>query len=381
VKLGEVCHFQNGRAFKKSEWSESGLPIIRIQNLKNERTEHNYYEGEYDERIFVTNGDLLLSWSGTVKPFIWCHGDALLNQHVFKVSASTQINQGYSFYLFQNILDEISKQKVGIGLQHITKKTFENFRVTLPPLEEQQRIVEKLDRAFAAIDKAIDLAYSKHKVLKIKFEKMLDDKINGRQTDEAYSEKYLGDLAEFVDYRGKTPQKEDVGIRLLTAKNVRMGFIKSEPLEFVSLQTYKQHMTRGFPSKGDVVITTEAPLGLVAEIDDDSVALGQRLITLKVNSKLMSSKFLKYSLMSKTQQKKIQDAGTGATVKGIKASLLKKISIPYPSSLAEQEQRVICIEAIQKKINVLEQIQSNKLGKLNSLKSAILKQALQPPQQ
>ncbi len=77
----------------------------------------------------------------------------------------------------------------------------------------------------------------------------------------------LGNLAKFIDYRGKTPDKINSGVPLITAKNVRFGFISREPYEFVSEKEYTDWMTRGFPRLGDILFTTEAPLGNAAIVD------------------------------------------------------------------------------------------------------------------
>jgi type I restriction enzyme S subunit len=70
-------------------------------------------------------------------------------------------------------------------------------------------------------------------------------------------------LARFIDYRGKTPKKVDSGIPLITAKNVRFGYINREPYEYLTESEYESWMTRGFPRVGDILFTTEAPLGML----------------------------------------------------------------------------------------------------------------------
>jgi len=141
----------------------------------------------------------------------------------------------------------------------------------------------------------------------------------------------LGDACSFIDYRGRTPQKVDDGLRLITAKNVKMGFLQKEPLEYVDPATYGGWMTRGIPRIGDVLFTTEAPLANVAQLDtDERVVFAQRIIVLQPVGKDIDATFLKYFLMSDSAQRKILQKGTGATVQGIKASLLKKIEISFP---------------------------------------------------
>jgi len=76
-----------------------------------------------------------------------------------------------------------------------------------------------------------------------------------------WAREQVGNITKFIDYRGKTPKKSSSGIRLITAKNVRMGYISELPLEFISSEEYQKWMIRGFPQSGDILITTEGPLG------------------------------------------------------------------------------------------------------------------------
>ena len=152
ITLGEVMDFQNGRAFKSNEWTEEGLPIIRIQNLNNRNSFFNHFGGSYDERILVQNGDLLFSWSGTVGtsfgPHIWSGTPALLNQHIFKVKLQSNVDKQYAYYALQSITSEIEKSVNGsVGLTHITKAKLVNFEIPLPSLAEQKRIIEVLNSA------------------------------------------------------------------------------------------------------------------------------------------------------------------------------------------------------------------------------------------
>ncbi len=101
-------------------------------------------------------------------------------------------------------------------------------------------------------------------------------------------------------------------------------------------------MTRGIPEKGDVIFTTEAPLGNVAQLEtDERVVFAQRIIILSPRDSIVDGAFLKYSLLSDAMQMRIHERGTGATVKGIKATLLKSLELSFPGS-AEQ-QRIVGI--------------------------------------
>lgn len=154
--------------------------------------------------------------------------------------------------------------------------------------------------------------------------------------------KKLGEVCRFIDYRGRTPEKSDSGLRLITAKNVKMGLLQLEPLEYVNSNTYERWMTRGIPKKGDVLFTTEAPLANVAQLDtDDRVFFAQRIIILQPIQPNLDGTFLKYLLLSDSAQERIRERGTGATVQGIKARLLKAIEISFPP--IPEQQRIVCI--------------------------------------
>lgn len=156
---------------------------------------------------------------------------------------------------------------------------------------------------------------------------------------DTWSWRGLADLVLFVDYRGKTPAKLSSGVRLLTAKNVRKGQINLSPEEFLSENEYHAWMTRGLPKAGDVLFTTEAPMGNAAVVElTERFALAQRVICFQSYGALDPA-FLVLQILSDQFQFILDKNGTGVTAKGIKASKLKQLPIAIPP-LAEQRQIV-----------------------------------------
>src|SRR5438477_7767974 len=101
-------------------------------------------------------------------------------------------------------------------------------------------------------------------------------------------------MAAIIDYRGKSPQKTSFGVPLVTAKVIKAGRIEP-PDEFIAEADYDAWMRRGIPEKGDVVMTTEAPLGEVAQLDGKKIALAQRVITLRGKPGVLDNTFLSFS--------------------------------------------------------------------------------------
>lgn len=147
VPIGKIAKFINGRAFKPSEWGTTGLPIIRIQNLTGSSNVVNYFAGEVDKKHLIFKGDILISWSASLGVYIWNGEDAILNQHIFKVITSSEVDELYFYYAIMNVLDEMVAQVHGSTMQHITKDPFEAVCIPLPPLDEQKRIAAILEEA------------------------------------------------------------------------------------------------------------------------------------------------------------------------------------------------------------------------------------------
>ncbi|MEF1342298.1 restriction endonuclease subunit S, partial [Vibrio rotiferianus] len=117
---------------------------------------------------------------------------------------------------------------------------------------------------------------------------------------------------KFIDYRGKTPKKSDSGKRLYTAKNIKMGFISNDPVEYLSENDFKNWMTRGFSKLGDIFFVTEGhTMGCTAinTIGED-IALAQRTLTLQPYGNL-STKFHYYYMLTSAFQKLVELNATG----------------------------------------------------------------------
>ena len=137
-------------------------------------------------------------------------------------------------------------------------------------------------------------------------------------------------LDALIDYRGKTPKKSKTGIMTLSAKSVKNNHIDYSQCYFISEEEYEKFMVRGFPKKGDILLTTEAPLGLVARLDRNDVAIALRLLTLRGKENVLDNDYLLYYLQSPIGQASLKARETGTTVTGIKQAEFRKIEIEIP---------------------------------------------------
>ncbi|WP_353630814.1 restriction endonuclease subunit S [Achromobacter xylosoxidans] len=190
---------------------------------------------------------------------------------------------------------------------------------------------------------------------------------------EGWSYCRLGNIGKFIDYRGKTPTKVEIGVPLITAKNVRFGYINREPKEYLTPEEYIRWMTRGFPRVGDILFTTEAPLGNVAIIDiEEKFALAQRVICLQLHMPEIAT-WLKNFMMSDSFQERLLLEATGMTATGIKASKLKEMPVPIPP-LEEQYRIVAKVDQVMALCDSLDQHIDAAITKQAELLSAVVAQ-------
>ena len=176
-------------------------------------------------------------------------------------------------------------------------------------------------------------------------------------------------LSEIIDYRGKTPVKSETGIVTLSAKSVKDGYIDYSKAYFISEMTYQKFMVRGFPRKGDILLTTEAPLGLVAKLDREKVGIAQRLLTLRGKKEYLLNDYLMYYLMSNEGKHQLTSRQSGTTVTGIKQKEFRKCLISIPP-FEEQKAIAHILSTLDDKIEVNNQINKT----LENMAQAIFKQ-------
>lgn len=186
VRLGDLFTIFNGKAFKPKDWTEKGIPIVRIQNLNNPLAEYHLYDGPIEERYHLNGNELLFAWSGTpgtsFGAHIWKDQEAVLNQHIFKLEFNQkELDKGFLKNAMNfRILKLIDDAHGSAGLRHITKKMFEETIIPLPPLSEQSRIAAKIAQLFALLRKVESSTQQYAKLQTLLKSKVLDLAMRGK---------------------------------------------------------------------------------------------------------------------------------------------------------------------------------------------------------
>lgn len=284
------------------------------------------------------------------------------------------IDQDFLAYALGGGID-ITAAITGAAQPQITRSSLSPISVSYPvDINDQRRIVAVLDEAFEAIAMAKSNTEKNLQNARALFDGHLSDVF--QEPKLAWRQTVVEQHIRFIDYRGKTPEKTSQGLRLITAKNVKKGFIQEEPREFVAPESYEGWMTRGIPKLGDVLFTTEAPLGNVAQLDTaERVVFAQRIIIMQPDPAALDSTFLKYLLLSEPMQAKLRARATGATAQGIKASLLKRIPITFPKTLKDQAAIVERLDSLAEATRRLEDLYVTRLAALDELKKVLLSRA------
>jgi type I restriction enzyme S subunit len=250
VPIGDLCELRNGRAFKPAEWTDEGIPIVRIQNLNNWQAKFNHYQGEVDANHLLGGGELLFAWSGTpgtsFGAHIWAGGKAALNQHIFRVDFD-EVSLRKDFFRYainQKLNDLIDIAHGGVGLRHVTKGKFEQTEVCLPPLNEQRRIAAKLDTTLAAVDACRQRLDGVAAILKRFRQAVLSAATSGELTrewreenpiDGKWEEGCLHELLSSKPRNGYSPKPADqeTPIKSLTLSATTTGRFKPEHFKYI----------------------------------------------------------------------------------------------------------------------------------------------------
>jgi type I restriction enzyme, S subunit len=344
-QLGSLCRLVNGRAFKPSDWTPTGLPIVRIQNLNDHAKPFNRFNGTVDPKVLIDSGEILLSWSGTPGTsfgcFYWTRGPAVLNQHIFRVYVDTdRIDPDFFVFAVNSKLEEmIALAHGGVGLRHITKGKLEGIRLPVPALSEQRRIVTRVRECTERIDELLSLRAAAAQEAKALSPSCLAAVFGelARSHETVPLERVLAET------RYGTSQKCNAGSKatpVLRIPNISDGDISFENLKYCELA--KDELRRLTLEPGDILVvrTNGSPdlVGRCAVFGEASrpVAFASYLIRLRTSG-AADPRFIAFFLSSTKGRDAIASIRrTSAGQYNVNSENLRAIRIPLPT-LTEQK--------------------------------------------
>ncbi len=329
-----------GVKVQTSEYEEQGEHIIIDQGQNQVAGYTDREEGLFEEVPVVIFGDHTRVIKYVDEPFfLGADGVKVLR------SKDENANHKYLYYALKNA-------KIPNTGYNRHFKWLKEIQINYPDRNKQAEIVDVLDRVSYIILKREAELQTLDELIKARFVEMFDGK---------YPEDTLLNLCNIIDYRGKTPEKVESGLPFITAKNVKMHHMSLEPREYISEETYDKVMVRGFPKEGDVVFTTEAPLGNVCRIPhfDTKFYIGQRIVTMQ--TELLNPIYLEYALSDDEFVKKYMGKSSGSTVTGIRVRLLEQLTIPVPPRELQNEFAVFVTQVDKSKVMVQKALDETQL--------------------
>ncbi|WP_165565777.1 restriction endonuclease subunit S [Shewanella chilikensis] len=326
VKFGDIAKHIS----KRVEPSETelevyvGLEHLDPDSLKIKR--HGVPSDVAGQKLLVKKGQIIFgkrrAYQRKVAVADW---DCICSAHAMVLEANTK-NVIPDFLPFFMQSDVFMNRAVAISEGSLSPtikwKVLSNQEFLIPTKDKQVAIVEVLKKRFDLEQKYINVISSAQQV---------SNAILGyRKNNNFKTEKLKNLISKHIDYRGKSPPKSDSGIPLITAKNIRDGFINEDPREFISCDDFDSWMTRGIPKEKDILFTTEAPLGNVAFAPNYKFALGQRTVCFRARDSEISPETLFWALRTKYFTHKLESRTTGTTAQGIKVKELLQLSVNYP---------------------------------------------------
>ena len=368
ARLGDLATYVNGYAFKPSDWGDTGLPIIRIQDLTGNSYQLNRYKGDYPARIEVNDGDVLISWSASLGVYVWQRGKALLNQHIFKVVFDKlPINKDYFVFAVEHKLAEMESKTHGATMKHIVKKDFDSTTIPYPAIEEQAEIAERLRRITALIEKQQEQLLLLDQLVKSRFIELFGDIVLNPFN---WEKEQLGMVCDVRDGTHDSPQYYETGYPLVTSKNVTGGKIDLTDCSLICEADFNKINERSKVDIGNIIMPMIGTVGkpVIVDVEPNFAIKNVSLIKFKDHSRVLNI-FIRALLQSDYFDEAVLSKVRGGTQKFISLGDIRKLAVIVPP-MALQDQFAAFVEQTDKSKLAVQQ----GLQELEILKKSLMQQ-------
>ena len=365
----------------KEYWENGNIPWVKISDMRgkylNSTDEFitSYGLKNSSAKIF-SKGTILYSIFATIGNVSILNIDATTNQAIVGLTPKIEIEINFLYYLLKYIKDFIKQFGKGTSQLNINQQVLKKTLIPLPPLEEQEKIVKKIEKLFELIDKKENNDKEKEKLKTLLKEKILDSAIHGELVENDLSLLIVDveEIKEVIPFEipnnwkwsnfeyittkisdgaHSTPKYVNNGIPFLSVKDISNGNISFENCKYISEEQHKVLYSRCDPKYGDLLITKVGTTGVPVVVDTNiEFSLFVSVAMLRFDENKIYNKYIKYATLSKLIQSQIDENTRGAANKNWVIKDIKKTIIPIPP--LEQQKKIV--EKIEKCFKLIEQL-------------------------
>ncbi|HNX17484.1 MAG TPA: restriction endonuclease subunit S [Methanoregula sp.] len=407
------------RGLKREEYTKEGPLFLAVKDIQEngfidfQNVTDHLSEYRYDEspEIQLKEEDIIITKDGTIGKIGFVKdlpGKVTVNSSLLVVRPSSEILPRYLFFYFKSpSFQKIVRERItGSAVPHLFQKDIKKFRILVPPLLEQQRIVARVEALMANINAARERLQRMPLIMKKFRQAVLAAACEGRLTegwrgetqdsdqfsincedigDTEYDseipvawrlEKIKNVCETIVDCPHSTPKWTLNGEICLRTTNFKPGDLDLAEVRYVSHDTYLERISRLEPHENDIVYSREGGiLGIACIIPKGlKICLGQRMMLLRVDQTKTDPKFIQNFLNSPIVLKKIKDLIGGTSSPHLNVADVKNLCIPLPP-LADQHEIIRRVEALFARADAVEREVAAATKRADALTQAVLAKA------
>lgn len=388
-KLSDLADYVNGYSFKPDDWGKDGLPIIRIEQLKNPDAPTDYYSGRLPLKNIIDNGDLIFSWSASLFLRIWHNGRAALNQHLFRVVEKEGVDKIFLKQFIEHYLPELTKASHGSTMQHITRKELDKFIAPFPSSKpEQTKIAEILSTADRAIEQTEALIAKQQRIKTGLMQDLLTrgiDEHGNLRTEQThkFKDSPLGRIPaewEVKTFADITPADAPIGYGIVQPGAYDFTGVKVAGIYTINSDFNLWHMSsdkiekayiRSRIRSGDVLLSIKGTTRKVGVVPIKTTGNISREIARIRPIDSINPYFLRFLMLSDFFQQYLGNAEVGSTRAEISIKIIRTLYVLVPPR-PEQDLIVTGITSIERTLECDRQ----ELNKLHPLKTALMQDLL-----
>lgn len=381
----DIFYIENGYAFKKIDYKKEGIPLVRISNIENGIVNINecIYVNKLEkneEKYVIEKGDLLIALSGatTGKNGVYYLDEiAYLNQRIgnIKIKNKEKVLNEYRNYYIALKNEDILNLAYGGAQPNISPKVIEFISIPLPPIKEQQRIVNRIESLFVKLDRAKELIENTFAQFEQNKMAILHKAFTGELTVKWRKENNINEKNFFNKVKLKNVIKlisgRDVSVSLCNDKSIGIPYI----LGASNIKDNKFFIERWIENpvvvseKNDILLSVKGTIGKLYLQKEEKINISRQIMALRALNEL-NTHYLYYFLLRECERLKFEGNGL---IPGISRKDILDLNILLPT-LEEQQEIVNILDNLLAKYNKIKNLEQQ-LEKIELLKKAILAKA------